>query len=69
MRADDVLLEDMLLASQRIAKHIESATRAEFLSNRTIQAAVEREISILGEAASRLSPVSKRLIWRFRGNG
>lgn len=55
MHADDTRLADMRLAAQRVADHISNATRAEFLASRTLQAAVEREIEILGEAAGRLS--------------
>lgn len=55
MRDDNVHLADMLLAVERVAMHISNIDRAAFLSNRTIQAAVEREIAILGEAAGRLS--------------
>ncbi len=45
----------MLLAAQRVAQHLQGIMRPEFLANRTLQAAVEREISILGEAAGRVS--------------
>ena len=45
----------MALAAKRVAEHLAGITRADFLSNRTVQAAVEREISILGEAAGRIS--------------
>jgi Uncharacterized conserved protein len=45
----------MHLAVRRVAEHITGVTRTDFLASRTIQAAVEREISILGEAAGRVS--------------
>ena len=56
MRADDVSLADILLAAERITVHLQGISRSAFLQNRTVQAAVEREISIIGEAAGRVSP-------------
>jgi uncharacterized protein with HEPN domain len=55
LRHDNMHLADMLLAAQRVADHLRGITETVFLTNRTIQAAVEREVSILGEAAGRLS--------------
>lgn len=48
-------LADIHLAAEHVSLHLQGVTRDGFLNNRTAQAAVEREISIIGEAAGRLS--------------
>ena len=55
MRDDSSHLADMAIAAKMISIHIAGLDRAQFLENRTVQAAVEREISIIGEAANRVS--------------
>ena len=59
-RGDDALLADMIEAGRNIAVHIADCDLPKFLANRTIQAAVEREIGIMGEAACRVSAGLKR---------
>ena len=55
MRNNDAYLEDIRLASERMARYIEGMTLAEFLADDKTRAAVEREITITGEAAGRVS--------------
>jgi hypothetical protein len=55
LRGYDACLSDMQLAARHVAEHVADPTPEQFLSNRTAQAAVEREISILGEAAANWS--------------
>ena len=55
MRRDDVLLIDMQQACARIAEYIAGLTRRQFLEDTRTQDAVELQILILGEAASRIS--------------
>ncbi len=55
MRRDDVLVEDIRAACARIERYIGGITRAQFIADEMAQAAVVREIEIIGEAASRVS--------------
>jgi uncharacterized protein with HEPN domain len=55
MRRDEALLGDIVLAARRIGEHIAGLSHDAFLTDRKTQAAVEREITILGEAANDLS--------------
>ena len=55
MRRDDVLLIDVQQACARIEEYIEGFTRRQFLEDTKTQDAVELQILVLGEAASRVS--------------
>jgi uncharacterized protein with HEPN domain len=50
-RAQLKYLLDMRQAAADVALHLGTATREEFLRNKTMTRAVEREFEILGEAA------------------
>ena len=59
MRRDDALLDDMLHAAERIERYIAGMARESFLADEKTQAAVARDIAIMGEAASRVSDDQK----------
>lgn len=48
------LLEDMLRAAENIQGFLADQSREEFLASRLVQAAVEREFEIIGEAMNSL---------------
>ena len=54
MRPERLYLADVLEASANIALHIGDRTREEFISDRTARAAVLHELTVIGEAASRI---------------
>ncbi len=56
------LLEDMLLALSDVEKFCTGKTFQEFEQDRQLQAAVERELEIIGEALFRLRKVSPALL-------
>lgn len=47
-------LHDIVAACDHIASHVRNVDEAEFLCNRLVQAAVERELSVIGEAMVQL---------------
>ena len=53
-RAPRLLLEDMVLASQKITTYTKEQTFESFVSNALIVDAVVRNFEILGEAASKM---------------
>ncbi|HLJ56920.1 MAG TPA: HepT-like ribonuclease domain-containing protein [Chthonomonadaceae bacterium] len=55
MRRDSHLLEDIRLAAEDIAAYTAGMRLADFLGDSKTQAAVERQLIIVGEAANRLS--------------
>jgi uncharacterized protein with HEPN domain len=55
MRPDRLYLLDILQAADRIETHLGERDRAAFLGDVTRQAAVLHELTVIGEAASRLS--------------
>ena len=55
MRNDNAYLEDIRLACERISRYVEGVTQSEFLAAEKTRAAVEREITIMGEAAGNVS--------------
>ena len=55
MQKDNAYLEDIRLAAGRIARYVEGMTQAEFLADEKTRAAVDREIAIMGEAATKVS--------------
>ena len=55
MRDDSVYLHHMVDAIRAIAKYIEGVDAEEFRANDMMQDAVVRQISIIGEAAKRVS--------------
>ncbi len=52
---DSAYLWDMLEAARAVREFVEGLTAEQFLQNRMVQAAVEREVEIIGEAARRVS--------------
>lgn len=55
MRSDSALLVDILEASRKVAYHIRDCSAERFLEDVTIQSAVVRDISMMGEAANGIS--------------
>lgn len=68
MRADGILLLDMLLAAREAVDFVHDCTREEFESDRMRQLALIKSIEIIGEAASRISEPFREahpeLAWR-----
>ena len=60
MRPERLYLQDMIEAADNIAFHIGNRSREQFLDDRTARAAVLHEITVIGEAAARLSAGFRR---------
>jgi len=54
MRPERLYLSDILEAAKNIALHIGGRSRDEFFADRTVRAAVLHELTVIGEAASRI---------------
>lgn len=54
MRSSDAFLLDIVEASARISEYTAGMSRADFMADRKTQAAVVREIEIIGEASRQL---------------
>ncbi len=52
---DAAYIWDMLEAAVSVTEFVKDLTSEQFLQNRMVQAAVERQVEILGEAARRVS--------------
>ena len=57
---DAAYLWDMLEAAVSVREFVKDLTSEQFLQNRMVQAAVERQVEILGEAARRVSDPFKK---------
>jgi uncharacterized protein with HEPN domain len=55
MRPEHLYLQDMVEAEDNIALHIAGRPRERFLGDLTVRAAVLHELTVIGEAAARLS--------------
>ncbi|HAX24281.1 MAG TPA: DUF86 domain-containing protein [Chloroflexi bacterium] len=55
MRRDELLLRDILQAADMISEFLDGIDRSRFLNDRLIQSAVLQQLTIIGEAASRVS--------------
>jgi uncharacterized protein with HEPN domain len=55
-RGNSALLHDMLSAAEAIGRYVSGKTFEDFLQNEILQAAVERKLEIVGEAARKISP-------------
>jgi len=69
MARDDSLLLDILLAARTIVRYTASLdSKADFADNQMLQDAVMRQIQIIGEAASQISPATReahpKVPWR-----
>ena len=60
MRPDRLYLLDIIEAADRVDVHLAERNRDSFLANVTRQAAVLHELTVIGEAASRLSETLRR---------
>jgi uncharacterized protein with HEPN domain len=61
MRRDDQRLQDILEALDSVAKMIAGRTEREFLDDEVLRYAVAQRLTVVGEAAGRLSPeISER---------
>ena len=54
MRPERLYLSDILEASKNVGLHIGGRSRDEFIADRTVRAAVLHELTVIGEAASRV---------------
>jgi uncharacterized protein with HEPN domain len=54
MRPERLYLRDILEAAENVAFHIGDRSRERFLGDRTARAAVLHELTVIGEAASRV---------------
>lgn len=57
------LLIDLTMSCEEIIEFSKGKSFDDFIENRVLQLAIEREFEIIGEALSRLSRIMKR-IWR-----
>ena len=55
MRNDAALILDILEAARKVTHHLRNCPRNQFLEDVTVQSAVVRDISIMGEAANGIS--------------
>lgn len=58
MRSDRLYVADMLDAIAAIERFVERVDPFEFLANELVQSAVLQKLTIIGEAAARLSPAA-----------
>ncbi len=56
MRSEELYLTDIVEAAEAIAKFLQDVTRDAFLGNDLLRSAVLQKLSVIGEAAARLSP-------------
>jgi uncharacterized protein with HEPN domain len=56
MRRDELYLRDVIEAAGHIAEDTAGMGLADFLANRTVRDAVVRNLTVIGEACSRVSP-------------
>jgi uncharacterized protein with HEPN domain len=56
MQRDAAYLRDMLLAAESIAEFVAEGGKPAFLGRKLLQSAVLRELTVIGEAANRLTP-------------
>lgn len=54
MRPERLYLSDILEAAANVALHIGARSRDDFMADRTVRAAVLHELTVIGEAASRV---------------
>lgn len=59
MRADREWLEDIVRSAELIEKFLNGKSKADVLQDQLLQAAVLHHLTIIGEAAARLSPAIK----------
>lgn len=56
MSRDEAFLLDVLIAARRILRYTDDISQEDFARDEIIQDAVMRQVQIIGEAASRISP-------------
>ena len=56
MRRDDLYLADIVSAADAIARFLAALTEAQFVNDDLIRSAVLQKLTVIGEAASRISP-------------
>lgn len=61
------LLQDVIVAAESLPGHVAGATYEEYLANRTIRLAVEREFEILGEALRQIGDEDPAVLERIEG--
>jgi uncharacterized protein with HEPN domain len=59
MRSDELYLADILDAIEAIERFVAGVDEPRFLSNELVQSAVLQKLSIIGEAAARLSDTTR----------
>jgi len=67
MKKDTVYISHMLDAIERINEYVSGLDLDDFMENRLIQAAVIRELEIIGEASKHISEETARI--RSHGEG
>ena len=60
MRSDALYLVDIIEAADAIAAFVARVQREAFLEDRLVRSAVLQQLTVIGEAAARLSPALKR---------
>ena len=56
MSRDEAFLLDVLIAARKILRYTNGVSQDEFAQNEILQDAVTRQVQVIGEAASRISP-------------
>jgi uncharacterized protein with HEPN domain len=56
LRSDALYLADLLEATQAVAEFIRGMNRESFVGNKMARSAVLQQLTVIGEAAARLSP-------------
>ena len=68
-RSDEVYLQDILESIEIILAYIEDKTESEFVNDQMLQDAVTRRFEIIGEAATKISELTKNqnpgIQWRL----
>ena len=64
-KTDECCLREMLDAAQEAVTFMMGRTRADLQSDRMLALSVIKDIEILGEAATRVSPVTRALLPQF----
>lgn len=59
MRDEGLYFDDMVEAAKHIRNFIDGLSRSDFLLNEMVQSAVIQKLTVIGEAASRISDATK----------
>jgi len=56
MRPDDLYLRDIMAAAAAIERFLKGAEQRQFMNDELLQSAVLQKLTVIGEAAARISP-------------